>query len=190
MPGTPKGLVLLCQQCGTGSPSSGPRQQSRRRQSAPHARTRARPRRFTFGGYAACRMRGVGCNDHTYPRIPQEALRQRTLPRGRSRCRPRKLSELRQGVAGHQSLLRRQGQSGAGNPETAGRARLLFRRGLGASKPMQRLLPAHRPSASPTATQSKKRPKSQRPLRSASRSLPSTAKPRSRRSRALHPAAG
>ena len=29
MPGTPKGLVHLCQQCGTGFPSSGPRQQSR-----------------------------------------------------------------------------------------------------------------------------------------------------------------
>src|SRR6516165_6514246 len=35
MPGTPKGLVLLCQQCGTGSPSSGPRQQSRRRNRSP-----------------------------------------------------------------------------------------------------------------------------------------------------------
>jgi hypothetical protein len=71
-------------------------------------------------------------HDRAYPRIPQEALRQWTLPRGRPRCCPRKLSELRQGAAGHQSLLRRQSQSGAGNPETACRARLLFRCGLGA----------------------------------------------------------
>ena len=38
---------------------------------------------------------------------------------------------LRQGAARHQGLLRRQGQSGAGNPEAAGRARRLLRRRLG-----------------------------------------------------------
>ena len=43
--------------------------------------------------------------------------------------------ELRQGAAGHQGVLRGQGQSGAGNPEAVGRARLLLRRGLGAGDP-------------------------------------------------------
>src|SRR6516165_557101 len=60
MPGTPKGLVLLCQQCGTGSPSSGPRQQSRRRKRLRVCGPVCASQEVHFGGYAACRMRGVG----------------------------------------------------------------------------------------------------------------------------------
>jgi ornithine decarboxylase len=60
MPGTPKGLVLLCQQCGTGSPSSGPRQQSRQRKLV---RNGAEPRALQevhLGGCAAGRIRELG----------------------------------------------------------------------------------------------------------------------------------
>ena len=92
----------------------------------------------------------------------KQRQRRRTLPRGRPRCRPRQLSVLRQGAAGHQSLLRGQSQSGAGNPEAARRARLLLRCGLDHRDSTPCSPPAPRPSASPTATPSRKRARSQR----------------------------
>ena len=65
----------------------------------------------------------------------QASHRRRTLPRRRPRCRARQLSELCQGAAGQQSVLCREGQSGAGDPHAPGRARLLLRRRLGQRDP-------------------------------------------------------
>ena len=60
MPGTLKRLVLLCQQCGTGSPLSGPRQQSRRRQSFRNRAELLVSQEVHLGGYAASRIRELG----------------------------------------------------------------------------------------------------------------------------------
>src|SRR3984885_10850907 len=59
MPGTPKGLVHLCQQCGTGSPSSGPRQQSRRRKPFRNGAGRRASQEVHLGGYAASRIGSI-----------------------------------------------------------------------------------------------------------------------------------
>src|SRR5580700_8713927 len=74
MPGTPKGLVHLCQQCGTGFPSSGPRQQSQRRNASAILRNAARRRRFTS---AATPSAGLGSWFDMTTRI-REFLKHRT----------------------------------------------------------------------------------------------------------------
>ncbi len=59
MPGTPKGLVHLCQQCGTGFPSSGPRQQSRRRKPFRNGAEQRASQEVHLGGYAASRIGSI-----------------------------------------------------------------------------------------------------------------------------------
>ena len=62
-----------------------------------------------------------------------------------------------------QGLLCREGQSGAGNPQAPGRARLLLRRRLGRARPKRCSRPAPRRTASPTATRSRRRARSPPP---------------------------
>ena len=191
MPGTPKRLVLLCQQCGTGSPSSGPRQQSRRRK---RLRNSAGPRasqEVHLGGYAAGRIRELGGNDHTHPRIPQASHRSRTLPRASTStssattirtsprcCRTPKCSTPSRPIRRRKSSSCWPGSAAASTSPRCRETRAVLAAGATAGPD---LLRQHHQEGD----------RDRRSLRgSASRSLPSIARPRWRRSRAPRPAAG
>jgi hypothetical protein len=57
MPGTPKGLVLLCQQCGTGLPLIRTEAANTATQMLRVMRSAVRSQEVDLGGYAASRIR-------------------------------------------------------------------------------------------------------------------------------------
>ena len=103
------------------------------------------------------------CDDGAHSPIPGRVPAADAVPRDRPRCRAGQLSRLHAPVAAGGGLLRRQGQSGAGNHLAAGPPRLFLRlrqhlRDTGLPSP-----PARPPGASPSATRSRSPPIS-RPL--------------------------
>ena len=109
-------------------------------------------------------------------------------PRRRPRRRARQLPDLREGFAGHARVLRREGEPGARGAVAARLARLVLRHRLGRRDRDGARGRRHAPTASPSATRSRRSATSRAPTRSACASSRSTARPRSRRSRARRPA--
>ncbi len=86
------------------------------------------------------------------------------MPRRRPRRRARELSRLRQGVAGHARVLRREGQSGAGSARRCWRVSARASTRPPSSRSSRRWPPARRPSASASATRSRRNATSRAPI--------------------------